>query len=225
MSRPSRPWFRFYVESMNDRKLRRLTPAQRWLWVAILSAARQSTTPGVLLVAEGVPMTYAELADYAGMKPREIEPAVTEMMALGMVVLEGCGALCVKNWKERQFESDDVTARTAKHRSKERSQTVPGNAPETETEQNRTESEAKPYRRKAAREVPDDWTPSDDTREWALSNYPQHAKKGVLLAFISNSQAKGLKYRNIDQAFRNWIRREERFHPAQGRSETARTHL
>ena len=63
MPRPARPWFRFYVEALSDRKLRRLTPAQRWLWVAVLGAARQSPIPGHLMVSEREPMDAHDLAD------------------------------------------------------------------------------------------------------------------------------------------------------------------
>src|SRR5262245_42102119 len=66
--RPSRPWFRVYVEAFADPKIRRLTPPHRWLWIAILGAARQSCVPGLLLIAPGVPMTRAELAAHATMR-------------------------------------------------------------------------------------------------------------------------------------------------------------
>ena len=141
--RAVRPWFRFYVEAMPDRKIRRLTPTQRWLWVAILSAARESPEPGVLMIAEGVAMTNRELASYADVPEREVGPALKLMAVLHMVELDG-EAVVVVNWPERQFETDNVTARTRAHRerskerSKERSQPVPenvyGNIPETETE-------------------------------------------------------------------------------------------
>ncbi|MCL6443142.1 MAG: hypothetical protein K6T83_06760 [Alicyclobacillus sp.] len=35
-------WFRFYTEAISDTKIRRLPPAQRWLWVVMLSLARKS---------------------------------------------------------------------------------------------------------------------------------------------------------------------------------------
>ena len=46
MPRVARPWFRFYVEAMRDPKMRRLSPAERWLWVAVLAACRESWIPG-----------------------------------------------------------------------------------------------------------------------------------------------------------------------------------
>lgn len=115
--RPARPWFRFYVEALHDRKLRRLTPAQRWLWVAILGAARQSPTPGHLLVSEREPMDATDLADIAGMPVREVERALPLFDRAGLIAKEG-DTWYVPKWNGRQYESDNVTERTRKHRSK-----------------------------------------------------------------------------------------------------------
>ena len=52
----ARPWFRLYVEAFQDVKLRGLSPAHRWLWMAILGIARQSCVSGSLLVAYGLPV-------------------------------------------------------------------------------------------------------------------------------------------------------------------------
>lgn len=139
MPRPSRPWFRMYVETFSDRKILRLTPTQRWLWVSILGAARESPKPGYLVLTEGVPMTHGELARYADVRPREVAPALETMRSLGMLTVEG-DLISVCNWDSRQHESDVSTPRTQAHRerSKEQGKTVPTNrvrnAPETETE-------------------------------------------------------------------------------------------
>lgn len=130
MPRAARPWFRFYVEACADRKLRRLKPEHRWLFVACLAAARQSSHPGELLVGD-TPMDVDDLADFAGMTERQT--------AAGIEVLQNAGLVdpwpwSIPRWSERQYESDDVTQRTRKHRSKERSNVVPGNAPDTETD-------------------------------------------------------------------------------------------
>src|SRR5436309_1613223 len=111
MPRPARPWFRFYVEAMRDPKMRRLTPSQRWLWVAVLSAARESCHPGYLMVAEDEPYSCRDLADYAGMKFREVTEGVDQMVKLGMVAVAMKEVMFVPHWDDRQFESDDVTTR------------------------------------------------------------------------------------------------------------------
>lgn len=149
MPRPARPWFRFYVEAFSDLKLRRLTPAQRWLWAAILGAARKSPVPGMLLVSEDSPMDEVDLADFAGMAVRDVRKAMPLFERAGLVTKDESGAWCVPRFTARQYESDNSTKRTAKHRSKppggnaetgtlERSnngeRTAVGTPPETETE-------------------------------------------------------------------------------------------
>lgn len=113
-----RPWFRFYVEAFHDPKLRRLTAAQRWLWVAILGAARKSCRPGYLLVSESQPMDQHDLADLAAMQLRDVRRALPLFEQSGMIEQDpDSGAWRVTRWSERQYESDDVTKRTRKHRS------------------------------------------------------------------------------------------------------------
>ena len=153
MPRPVRPWFRFYVEAFADRKIRRLKPAQRWVWVAILGAARESHEPGSLYIAPGLPMTVRELAAYADVTEKDVTTSLTAMESMSMITRDG-DLITVTNWGARQFETDDVTKRTRDHRerSRERSNNVPGNAPETETE---TETEEERTSSSLATETPD----------------------------------------------------------------------
>lgn len=119
MARPARPWFRLYVEALHDRKLRRLTPSQRWLWVAVLGAARMSCRPGVLLVSERQPMDEHDLADIAAMPVRDVARALPLFAKAGLIERDGTGdAWRVVKWDDRQYESDNVTERTRKLRSK-----------------------------------------------------------------------------------------------------------
>lgn len=137
MPRSARPWFRFYVEALADRKLRRFTPSQRWLWVAILGAARQSPEPGVLLLGES-PIDAEDLADIAGMNAREVRAVMPKFEDAHLVERRPDGAWWVPKFAGRQFESDDVTTRTAKHRSNKQRRNVPttpvGTPPETEAD-------------------------------------------------------------------------------------------
>jgi hypothetical protein len=161
---PKRPWFRLYVEVFADPKLRRLTPAQRWLWVVVLGAARQSPTPGVLLITEREPVTIADLAETSGVKLPEAKAGMARMVDLGMVELDD-DVYRVAKWSERQYESDDTTERTRKYRRKavarngdtptmERSNGVPGNVDvadqRTETETDVVEVGDKPTSRDSA---------------------------------------------------------------------------
>ncbi|MDQ2727532.1 MAG: phage replisome organizer N-terminal domain-containing protein [Actinomycetota bacterium] len=149
MPRPQRPWFRLYVEATSDRKLRRVTPAQRWLWVCVLAAARQSPTGGVLLIAEGQPMDATDIADVAALAVKEVELALPLFATSRMLDWDTeLDAWHVTNWDARQFESDKTTERTRRHRRNvpssviDRSRehpnvelgTFPGTPPETEAD-------------------------------------------------------------------------------------------
>lgn len=119
MAPRKQPWFRFYVEAVGDLKLARLTPAQKWLWVVVLAAAKQSAVEGWLLLSERVAMTTADLARMADMRERDVAAAVEAMEALGLIEFDSdIGAWRVVAWSRRQYESDNVTDRTRKHRSR-----------------------------------------------------------------------------------------------------------
>ena len=136
----SHPWFRCYVEMIGDRKVRRLSMTARWVWLAVLAAAGDSPQRGQLLIAEGVPMTPAELAEFAGVKTRDVDDALERMRSMRMVTVDDAGLIEVTNWHKRQFVTDQVTRRTRAHKErskeqpKERSNTVPRNVPRNGTE-------------------------------------------------------------------------------------------
>lgn len=153
MAPKKQPWFRFYVEAVRDRKLRRLPPAQRWLWVTVLALARQSPEPGRLLLAAGdEPVGVDDLVDEAAVRAADVRAGMAAFERARMVERDDAGVWVVVNWSERQFESDNTTARTAKHRSKERGRNVPSTpierrssrarATETETETEEAEDGA-----------------------------------------------------------------------------------
>lgn len=168
MPRTARPWFRFYVEAMRDPKMRRLSPPQRWLWVAILAAARESCLPGFLFIAEGVPMSWGDLADYAGMKLREVEQGTDLMSDLRMLEFDhNVRAWFVPAWNDRQYESDNTTERTRKHRRRNVPTLLDGTPPETEAD---TEPE------KDSRGEPFE---SDFDQLWKL--YPRKVDKAAAL--------------------------------------------
>lgn len=139
MARPVRPWFRFYVEAINDPKLRRLPPAWRWLWPTAMSLARQSPIPGKLLITAAdelvEPLTFEDLVDAAAMPSKDVKLALAEFYRLGMMHDDAeLGCMVVTKFGVRQFESDEVTKRTRKHRSKEPPRNVPGNGDGTSKE-------------------------------------------------------------------------------------------
>lgn len=221
MPRPVRPWFRFYVEAFADRKIRRLKPAQRWVWVAILGAARESHEPGSLYIAPGLAMTVRELAAYADVPEKDVASSLTAMESMSMITRPN-DLIVVTNWGARQFESDDVTKRTRDHkeRSRERSNNVPGNAPETETETETEElgevgegASASGGSSKTARKhrLPADFVPNDTNRRIAAERGLD--LRSVFEQFADHHAAKGSTMLDWHRAFNTWLRNER---PANG---------
>lgn len=122
MPRPQFLWFRCYVEIIDDPKLRRIPPAQRWLWLAVMAVARKSPVPGHLLISAAdddvEPITDEDLADAGAVKLADVRSGVAEFRRMGMLTVDPeLGCYVVKHWGDRQFESDEVAVRTRKHRA------------------------------------------------------------------------------------------------------------
>ena len=142
------------------------------------------------MVSERVPFSADDLADYAGMRLKEVSDGIKHFEKLGMLQMDqNLGAWAVPSWHDRQFESDDVTKRTMKHRSNERLRNVstsaegtpldPGrNGPETETE---TETEKRNAQRTR---------PADDRFGQVWEIYPRKVEKQrALRAFVARLRA------------------------------------
>lgn len=106
-------WLRLYTEVRHDRKLRRLPPEQRWLWIVLLTIAKESPKPGWLLVSEDVPMTVDDIADEAAIDIESAKSGIEAFLGLGMLEEVG-GSLHVVQWDKRQFVSDNATQRWKK---------------------------------------------------------------------------------------------------------------
>jgi hypothetical protein len=80
------------------------------------------------LISEGEPLTDAEIADEAGpdVAESDVSSAMAQFATLKMVAPHPDGGVFVVAWERRQFQSDDVTARTRKTRGMQRSRNVPG---------------------------------------------------------------------------------------------------
>lgn len=145
----SHVWFRFYHETLHDKKIRTLTPAHRWVWVAVLVCASESPIRGLLLITDDEPAEAAYLADLANVSTSTVTKALEIFAGPGRNLIErnaemDCWQVC--KWDERQFESDTSTDRTRKWREARRLQKlsakrsgnvpgdVPGDVPGTDTE-------------------------------------------------------------------------------------------
>jgi hypothetical protein len=136
-------WFRWWHEGIRDGKLLRLTAAQRWIWLAILTIASESPKRGSLYESPELPSDVRDVARMATEDVSLVRETIEAMLnkPFNMLTVDENGAWVVVNWEKYQPNSDDVTARTKAH--KERKRNVPRNAQTTfsDTESD-TDSEA-----------------------------------------------------------------------------------
>jgi hypothetical protein len=142
-------WFRVYREIITDPKLKRVNAGQRWLWLCLLALG--SDSEGLIRLAHCVGYTESELADMAGIAEKEASEAIEWFSRCEMIEVLDNGEIQITKWKNRQFRSDDSTERVRKHRAKRFSnndETLHDgyrNAPETEQNRDRTETEHIPF--------------------------------------------------------------------------------
>ena len=210
MPRPSRPWFRWYVEAVYDRKLRRIPGEQRWVFVACCTVARQSPEPGVLLVGDD-PAGWDDLVDVAALPMRTVKAGMKSLTDAGIVARdEERGCWFLPAWAARQFESDNVTDRTRKHRSQPDRRNVPTSFPgtdqrteaETDTELRESESELHPAHR-SSRLSP--FEPSEDHRTTAAKFVPWADVDAEHRTFVAHAEAHGLSFVDVAHAFTEWL--------------------
>lgn len=89
-----------------NRKLRRLSPAERWCVVAgVWALASMSPIRGYLLVADGVPATAEDFAEQAGVSVAVARATLAKMRTLGMLERDpNLGAEHVHAWHDHQPE-------------------------------------------------------------------------------------------------------------------------
>ena len=116
-------WLRLYTEITRDRKLRRIKPAFRWIWIAILCMAKESPIPGRLLLSENIPVTAEDIADEAAVTIKEVNQAL-QIFEEELMLHKENGIMVVTNWDKRQYESDSSKERVKKCRENKRDETV-----------------------------------------------------------------------------------------------------
>ena len=193
MARPRRPWFRFYVETIHDKKIRRLTPAERWLWVTILALARSSPKPGYLLISNQHSCTEVELAQDADLHLRVVRSGIAKMIEYGMLAVDSkTESWQVTNWNDRQFESDDPSERVAKHRYKAVTKDVTVTPVVTYQRQRQITETDKSIRTNATHRYEPDSFEEDFDECWKI--YPRKiARKVALKAYQSRRRANATK--------------------------------
>lgn len=97
-------YFLVHVDAGANRKLRRLTPPERWCWVAgVLAIAATSPERGALLIAQDEPATVEDIAEQAGVPKATAKATLTKLQRLGEIEHDAeLGALVVTDWDKHQ---------------------------------------------------------------------------------------------------------------------------
>jgi hypothetical protein len=118
-------WFRMYTETMRDMKIMRLSVTHRWLWVAVLSAARESPVSGELMLTQTLAVDELSLSQYANLRVQDVRAGLKLFQEMELIYWDSAkNAWGVTAWSDRQFESDDVALRVANHRYKKQRSNV-----------------------------------------------------------------------------------------------------
>ena len=118
------PWFRFYSETLRDRKLERIARVTGQpkalivgVWVTILSLANDSPIPGALLLTEDIPLALGDIAMEADMPDDVVSTIIERFQAMQMMIVED-DVHIVANWDKRQFKSDSSIERVRRYRER-----------------------------------------------------------------------------------------------------------
>jgi regulator of RNase E activity RraB len=149
------PWFRLYSEILDDKKIKRIcrtTGTNRatviGLWVILLAMANDSSDRGALQISEGIPYELSDIAFEAEIPDDQVDTLMKLFEKYDMLHFDNKAGWSILNWDGRQFKSDNVAERVAKHRAKKQAEEVKryGNVVETESDTESdtdTESEKK----------------------------------------------------------------------------------
>lgn len=111
----NKTWFRLYTEITRDRKIRRLQPSYRWVWITILCMAKESPIPGCLFLSDSLPVHPEDIADEAAVDIKDVEQSLEAFINLNML-LRTDGVYMISHWDERQYKSDSSTERVQRYR-------------------------------------------------------------------------------------------------------------
>jgi hypothetical protein len=166
----SPPWFRFYSETLKDRKIERICRlstlpkmAVVGAWSIVMAIANDSPIRGALLLTGKYPLSLEDLAQEFGCDLEIATELIEHFIDLEMLDLVD-GVYHVTHWHRRQFTSDSSTERVRLFRERRKqpdgntsgndTETLPqrsSNAPDTDTD---TDTEQKKSPAGAAQATP-----------------------------------------------------------------------
>lgn len=135
------PWFRMYYESVHDIKFQIAARETGYskieimgAWVIILCVAAESPVRGKLYVTFLKRYSVTDVTMLLGTDVTKAQKIIDSFIELDMLSVDEGGALAVCNWDNRQYTSDNSTARVQKHRAKKRPCNVSVTPPDTESD-------------------------------------------------------------------------------------------
>jgi hypothetical protein len=103
-------WFRLYSEMLDDPKCHQMSDSTFRLFLNLLCLSSELNLDGLIPLSEG------DIAWRTRTHWRTLRMGFEALEKLGIISNNGHGIQIV-NWNKRQFKSDDVAARVAKHRT------------------------------------------------------------------------------------------------------------
>lgn len=205
-------WFRCYTEITRDRKLRRLPYHARWVWIALMSIAKESPKPGSLLLSDNVPVIIEDIADEAAVTITEAEESL-EMFKKQSMVTEDDGVLKLINWHKRNFDSDSSTERVRKHRTQDnetlqkRYRNVTETPPDTDTDTD-TDTDNNKKNTPAKISYAEFVSMTNDEHSSLVTKYGADFTRRCIDKLDNYKGANGKRYKSDYRAILNWVVKE-----------------
>jgi hypothetical protein len=161
----TRPWFRFYRDTINSARVQNLPAETFRVWVNILCA-----TDDFGAIPESARLSFALRTS-----KNKVEKHLQKLLQSGLLI-ETENGLVPRNWHEHQYKSDGSAERMKRHRERHRdvTPTVSVTGPERDTDirisKNSTGLERLPWPREAV--VPQAWI-DDAAAARALAGQPE----------------------------------------------------
>jgi len=118
------PWFRFYNETIRDRKITRVCISTGQpkavvlgVWVTLLAMASESPERGVLLISDDMPITFEEIVFECGVLSEIVASVLEAFQRMNMLAVDE-ETFHITNWNNRQFDSDNSTSRVKRYRQR-----------------------------------------------------------------------------------------------------------
>lgn len=125
MANNKMPWFRLYSEVLDDKKIKRICRATGQskalvlgVWVTLLALANDSGDRGSLQISDGIPYELGDIAYETDLPDDQVDTLLKLFEQYDMLHHDNKAGWAILNWDGRQFKSDNVAERVAKHRAK-----------------------------------------------------------------------------------------------------------